>query len=187
MIQSPSAFGYLTTAPFQPRTLGCSHITLPVYLQYPTRAMLVHPSILLQTLTNPTRLNSSLISSSEDFYDTNPPPAATATHQEWQPERTHFHFMLPQCKAHSLEGCWECGVSNRSTWMPTQRACFKLSEFHHNPGYGPYITQFPVTGNVAQTGEAKSHSLTNQRLNDIKRKVFSPATNQDTKLSKIKI
>lgn len=100
------------------------------------------PPCLLQTLTDPTRLNSRLISSSEDFYDTNPPPVATATHQEWQPERTHFRFTLPQCMAHSPEVCWEWGVSNRSAWMPTQRACLKLSEFHHNPGYGPYVTQF---------------------------------------------
>lgn len=43
-----------------------------------------------------------------------------------------------------------------------------------------------VTNNADQTEKAKPHSLTSQRLNDIKEKVFSPAADQNKKI-KIKI
>ena len=53
-------------------------------------------------------------------------------------------------------------------------------------GWSSYNSILSVTNNADQTEKTKPHSLTNQRLNDIKEKVFSPEADQNKKI-KIKI
>lgn len=117
---------------------------------------------LLKTLTNPNI-------SSADFYATNPHPAANTN--PWRNDSQKAGIPSPCTAAHapSRKSLAECGTLLRSCWVPTQSACFRLSELHHNPGSGPFVAQSHQWKKF-RLEKLNHNSLTNQRLNNMKRK-----------------